>query len=612
MAATTKRKRTPLILRLLGLAVMLLLAGVILFVLFRYVQTRARQATAPAIRVVQPAVGKPLPGMTEAPVAIYATSASQVTALEWYLNGYLAGRVTGSQKELIGNWQWTPEQEGSHQLSFVAYDDRGTMGIASMEVTVLPAADVDSDGVADTVVACPAAAGPAASGGCALEGDTDQDGLVGEADACPDSPGLAAEMGCPPGTAPDGDADGVADALDSCPKEPGVPDWEGCPLSAWTQNRDGDELPDFMDDCPDAYGSRDTGGCPSVTADDRDGDGTLDTADACPDAAGGPAGSGCAPAADRDGDGIADAVDRCPDAAGSSAEAGCVPADPTADADFDTVLDMYDACPAVAGTFGGIGCPLPDDADGDGIADAEDSCPDLAGSGEVLGCPPLAFPVEAVAAQRQLFIELVDRCSLDPAACRTPEPARPPGGGRGGASIDDDNDGIPNVLDRCPDRWGRPSAYGCPPEGDRDADGVADWADECVDWGGTLPNGCPSSSRRHALRVSFDELATSPPLNSYCYAWTNATGGNIIRIPNRGYLPVFWEPRVMDIVAYETEFVVLWIECFNQPYDVGSHSESLGGLEVRMPYQFWDGQARRFGSSAVGGSMGVKLTITPR
>ncbi len=56
-----------------------------------------------------------------------------------------------------------------------------------------------------------------------------------------------------------------------------------------------------------------------------------------------------------------------------------------------------------------------------------------------------------------------------------------------GCPTDRDGDGVPDTADKCPDKAGT-SESGCP---DTDGDGVFDDADECVNEAGTLPNGCP-------------------------------------------------------------------------------------------------------------------------
>ncbi|MBL7795750.1 MAG: OmpA family protein [Saprospiraceae bacterium] len=54
---------------------------------------------------------------------------------------------------------------------------------------------------------------------------------------------------------------------------------------------------------------------------------------------------------------------------------------------------------------------------------------------------------------------------------------------------DRDKDGVPDATDQCPDKPGRPAAFGCP---DYDNDGIADDNDDCpTQPGASTTNGCP-------------------------------------------------------------------------------------------------------------------------
>ncbi|MEZ4917667.1 MAG: OmpA family protein [Saprospiraceae bacterium] len=56
---------------------------------------------------------------------------------------------------------------------------------------------------------------------------------------------------------------------------------------------------------------------------------------------------------------------------------------------------------------------------------------------------------------------------------------------------DVDQDGIPDILDKCPEEAGTAAALGCP---DRDNDGIGDAEDNCPDEAGTIETGgCPDS-----------------------------------------------------------------------------------------------------------------------
>jgi len=70
---------------------------------------------------------------------------------------------------------------------------------------------------------------------------------------------------------------------------------------------------------------------------------------------------------------------------------------------------------------------------------------------------------------------------------------------------DDDNDGVKNKVDDCPDVFGVARNNGCPEEEvyDRDGDGIADSNDECPDVYGTV-NGCPETEVTPLLKEGFD------------------------------------------------------------------------------------------------------------
>jgi outer membrane protein OmpA-like peptidoglycan-associated protein len=128
-------------------------------------------------------------------------------------------------------------------------------------------------------------------------------------------------VGFSPQPARDLDLDGIADKVDACPEVPedtdGFEDLDGCPES----DNDGDGLADAVDACPDRAenpnGWDDEDGCPEEIP-DTDGDGLLDNVDICPETAedldGHEDADGC-PDRDNDGDLISDARDQCPDRA---------------------------------------------------------------------------------------------------------------------------------------------------------------------------------------------------------------------------------------------------------------------------------------------------------
>lgn len=220
--------------------------------------------------------------------------------------------------------------DGISQAGNPGGDDR--YGVASIQVwRRFGRSDLDRDGIADAIDACPESKGGRATAGCP---DRDGDGVADREDACPDVAGITTLAGCP-----DADNDGITDLRDRCPNLPGAWTTRGCP------DRDGDSVPDREDDCPDDQGPAALSGCP-----DTDRDGVADIEDRCPDQVGSRSLLGCP---DTDGDGLGDGEDRCPTEPG---------------------LNMFQGCP---------------DTDGDGLADWEDSCPTQVGLRANRGCPEI-------------------------------------------------------------------------------------------------------------------------------------------------------------------------------------------------------------------------------
>jgi len=164
--------------------------------------------------------------------------------------------------------------------------------------------------------------------------DMDGDGIPDSLDLCPDIKGLAAFNGCP-----DTDNDGTPDHLDNCPNQAGPAKTNGCP------DKDGDGIPDKDDKCPDQAGPASNMGCPVI---DRDGDGIPDVDDLCPDVPGMKSAQGCP---DMDEDGVPDDKDECPDTPGLKMFNGCP------DTDGDGVEDRFDRCPDIPGSKANKGCP---------------------------------------------------------------------------------------------------------------------------------------------------------------------------------------------------------------------------------------------------------------
>lgn len=119
---------------------------------------------------------------------------------------------------------------------------------------VEPPKDRDSDGIVDSLDACPDQAGPASLNGCP---DRDGDGIADKDDNCPDVAGLAKYKGCP---IPDTDKDGINDEEDKCPTVAGVARYQGCPIP----DTDKDGVNDEEDKCPNEAGPASNYGCPVI------------------------------------------------------------------------------------------------------------------------------------------------------------------------------------------------------------------------------------------------------------------------------------------------------------------------------------------------------------
>ena len=124
-----------------------------------------------------------------------------------------------------------------------------------VEIPVVePPKDRDSDGIVDTLDACPDQAGPASLNGCP---DRDNDNIADKDDNCPDVAGLERYKGCP---IPDTDRDGINDEEDKCKDVAGVARYMGCP----PPDTDQDGVIDEEDKCPNEAGPASNFGCPVI------------------------------------------------------------------------------------------------------------------------------------------------------------------------------------------------------------------------------------------------------------------------------------------------------------------------------------------------------------
>ena len=87
-------------------------------------------------------------------------------------------------------------------------------------------ADRDSDGVFDSVDACPEDYGYSDNQGCPYPDDQDRDGVRSDADRCPEEYAPDNPRGCR-----DKDDDGLDTSQDQCPDQAGPSSNQGCPIT---------------------------------------------------------------------------------------------------------------------------------------------------------------------------------------------------------------------------------------------------------------------------------------------------------------------------------------------------------------------------------------------
>jgi len=363
-------------------------------------------------------------------------------------------------------------------------------------------ADADDDRWGDACDACPAASDPE-------QADTDRDGVGDACDVC-----VSHMNPCQV----DRDGDGVGDECDLCPRI----------ANADQEDSDGDRSGDACDNClsqanpGQADSDHDATGDVCDACTDRDGDGFGDPGlpattcplDNCPltwnpqqEDRVHPNGVGDA-CDDPDDDAVTDAWDNCADLANtnqSDADQDGLgdPCDPCTDRDHDGWGDPnqpattcpLDNCPGTPnssqvdadGDGSGDACDPCTDTDGDGFANpgfgasvcAEDNCPEEPNAdqadrdGDAAGDPCDA----CTDGDRDGFGDPgfpMSTCPLDncPAAWNPDQADIVHANGIGDACDDPDADGVPDLVDDCPD-------HADPSQRDGDGDGVADACDNC-------------------------------------------------------------------------------------------------------------------------------------
>ena len=243
--------------------------------------------------------------------------------------------------------------------------------------------------------------------------DTDGDGVPDVDDNCPTVPNSGQH---------DGDGDGDGDACDNCISIP------NSDQSDW----DSDEIGNACDNC---------WGTPNPDQEDVDGDCASnnqpylinpycgDACDECPNDPDKlfPWVCGCGvPETDTDNDGTPDCIDYCPNDPGKTEAGTCGCGVPDSDEDNDGHLYCNDNCPNRVNDQ--------TDTDNDGLGDVCDNCPDVSN-------------LNQEDSDADFVGDVCDNCS----DVSNRDQANSDGDAWGDAcDVDDDNDGVLDVSDKCP------------------------------------------------------------------------------------------------------------------------------------------------------------------
>jgi hypothetical protein len=207
------------------------------------------------------------PGASEGATAVALDEGGDVLVGGWTVDAgsglrrWRVARHSGTYGTLIQEWLG-PVRAGDSWVTSVAFD-QGRLAVAGV---------IDEGAGLDFAVTL-------------LDQDLDEDGVADSVDACPDDPDKAADTGICGCNTPDidTDGDGVENCIESCPTNPDKTEPGVCGCEEPDDDTDADGAFDCDDRCPENPDKIDDVGVCGCDApdDDTDGDGVVGCRDAC-------------------------------------------------------------------------------------------------------------------------------------------------------------------------------------------------------------------------------------------------------------------------------------------------------------------------------------------